>query len=155
MGCPSWCWFFMQQICLTWDDKDRSCVLAYFKCMQLQIWIEQLCVFTRKAAVLMQMNCIILSSFSHQWAFIQNHIWDWCEYVTKVYVCILKGTLYLTLWMEEHYSVTKWKNYRSTGLLFGTSWRSQMFEVHCVIKKFLVELQMMPLTTTSMNYHQK
>lgn len=30
-----------------------------------------------------------------------------------------------------------------------------MFEMHCVIKKFLVELQMMPLATTSMNYHRK
>jgi len=53
-------------------------------------------------------------------------------------VHVIKDTLYLTLWMEELYFVTKWRNYRSTDLLCGTSWRSQMFEMHCVIKKFLV-----------------
>jgi len=152
MGCPSWCWFFMQQICLTWGDKDRSCILAYFNCMQLQIWIEWLCVITMKAAVLMHMNCIVLSSFSHQWAFIQNHILDWFEHVTELYVYIIKDALCLALWMEEHYFVTKWRNYRSTGLLCGTGWRSWMFEMHCVIKKFLVGTSD---DATSMNYRLK
>jgi hypothetical protein len=208
MGCPSWCCFFVQQIFLTWDDKEWSCVLPYFKCMQLQIWIEWLCVFTVGVLISPYPNqegnvspgtCnpeeTSLPGLPLSWSptlfsgsgpvtlppvprtekTIEREIGrakdlpapryeSCCPNTYELYnivsfatpvgfhpephfrlvwtcyraVCVHKDTLYLTMWVEEHYFVTKCRNYRSTGLLCGTSWRNQMFEMHCVTKKFLV-----------------